>query len=119
MYVIKKKKTFVPFFSSSHREDSIASTKKSHSEEKFLGAGRVPHTWHPVDDSNRPNVFWMVRILKREKMRESGGVRGGEKEGINMPRPKHVLTVEITDEYRYVVLARHPKKLSTVRQSDK
>lgn len=35
--------------------------------EKFLGAGRVHHTWYPVADSSHLNVFWTVRILEREK----------------------------------------------------
>lgn len=74
--------------------------------EKFFGAKRVPHTWYFVSDPSRPNVFWTIQILEREKERVVGW---GEKERINLSHPKYVWTVRITEEYHHVIPAWHPK----------
>lgn len=45
----------------------------------------------------------------RERKEGERVVWWGEKEGINLSHPKHVWAVRITEEYRHVIPAQHPK----------
>lgn len=65
--------------------------------EKFLMPAGTTHTWYPIGDPSRSNVFWNGLNFREKKRRERVfGCR--ERKGINLNRLKYVWMIEIADE---------------------